>query len=227
MTSEPWPDPGFREFAQEAVGLLRDHLHVRHFKRGSHLWREGDDAGMLVCLKKGQVKIYRALPTGRDVTLYILGPGDMFGFLPFLDGQPYPASARAIGDVEADVMGRSTLLQVFKSEPELALAFIGLLGRRLRASFDLILSLSMSGARARLAQALLPIVPPRGSAAGRQVISLPVSAQEFAGAIGIVPETFSRALTSLVQDGILERLGPGRYRVLDLERLEQASDPAD
>ncbi len=182
---------------------------------------------MVVCLKRGQVKVYRALPTGRNVTLYILGPGDLFGFLPFLDGQAYPASAQAIEDVEADAMGRATLLQVFESDPELALAFIGLLGRRLRASFDLILSLSMSSARARVAQALLTIVPTGDPGTGHQVISLPVSSQEFAGAIGIVPETFSRALTSLVQDGILERTGAGRYRVLDLERLEQASDPGD
>jgi len=200
---------------------------VRHFNKGSHIWLEGDDAGMLVSLKRGQVKVYRLLPTGRTVTLYLLGPGDLFGFLPFLDGQPYPASAQAIEDVEAEVMGRDTLLQVLRSEPELAVALIGLLGRRLRASFDLILSLSMSGARARVAQALLNIVSPRDPATGHQVISLPVSAQEFAGAIGIVPETFSRALTSLVQDGILERAGSGCYRVLDLERLERASDPGE
>jgi CRP-like cAMP-binding protein len=227
MISSLWPEPGFREFAQEATGLLRDHLHVRHFSKGSYLWHEGDDAGMLVSLKKGQVKVFRLLPSGRNVTLYILGPGDLFGFLPFLDGQAYPASALAIEDVEADVMGRGTLLQALRDEPELAAALIGLLGRRLRASFDLILSLSMSSARARVAQALLTIVPPRDPATGHRVIDLPVSAQEFAGAIGIVPETFSRVLTNLVQDGILERDGSGRYRVLDLDRLEQASDPGE
>ena len=225
ITSGLWPDPGLRELAQEALGLLRDHLHVRRFRRGSHLWREGDDAGMLVSLKAGRVKVYRLLPTGREVTLYIFGPGDLFGFLPFLDGQAYPAFAQAIEDVEADVMDRATLLQVLRAEPDLAVTLISLLGRRLRASFDLILSLSMTGARARVAQALLTVVPPDEAAAPRDEIQLPVSAHEFAGAIGIVPETFSRALTSLVQDGILERSGPGRYRILNLERLKQATDP--
>ncbi len=225
VTSDLWSDPDLRESAQEALGLLRDHLHARHFRKGNFLWREGDTTGMLVVLRTGRVKVYRVLPEGREVTLFIFGPGDLFGFLPFLDGQAYPAHARALEDVEADVMPRATLLQVFRSEPELAVTLISFLGKRLRACFDLIRSLSMPGARARVAQALLAISPPDEATGAQPVIHLPVSAHEFAGAIGIVPETFSRAMTSLVQEGILERVGSGGYRVLNLEQLQRATDP--
>ncbi len=225
VTSDLWSDPALEASAQEALDILRDYLNVRHFKKGNFLWREGDTTGMLVVLKTGRVKVYRVLPEGREVTLFIFGPGDVFGFLPFLDGQAYPAHARALEDVEADVMARTTLLQVFGSEPELAVTLIGLLGSRLRACFELIRSLSMPGARARVAQALLALGPLEDPAGAQPVISLPVSAQEFAGAIGIVPETFSRAMTGLVQKGILERVGSGRYRILDLEELQRATDP--
>lgn len=225
ITSDLWSDPELRESAREALELLRDHLHVRHFRKGNFLWREGDTTGMLVVLRTGRVKVYRVLPQGREVTLFIFGPGELFGFLPFLDGKAYPAHARALEDVEAEVMARATLLQVFRSEPELGVTLISLLGNRLRACFDLIRSLSLPGARARVAQALLAIGPHDDAAVERPVIRLPVSAQEFAGAIGIVPETFSRAMTSLVQKGILERVGSGRYRVLDLEELQRATEP--
>jgi CRP/FNR family transcriptional regulator len=210
---------------RDALGLLEDHLHVRRFKKGGLLWREGDTSGMLVALRTGRVKIYRLLPRGREVTLFLFGPGDVFGFLPFLDGQAYPAYAQALEDVEADVMARSTLLQVLRAEPDLAVTLLGLLGRRLRTSFDLIQSLSTPGAQARVAQALLGMVPPAASDTDPPVIRLPVSAHEIAGALGLVPETFSRALTGLVQDGILERAGSGRYRVLKLEALKRAADP--
>jgi CRP/FNR family transcriptional regulator len=49
------------------------------------------------------------LPTGRAVTLFVFGPGDVFGFLPFLDGEPYPAYAQAIDDVLADVIPQTGL----------------------------------------------------------------------------------------------------------------------
>lgn len=227
ITSELWPDPQLQELAREAFGLLKDHLHVRHFRKGNLLWREGDTSGILVSLKTGRVKIYRLLPAGREATLFLFGPGDVFGFLPFLDGQGYPAYAQAIEDVEADVMARAALLEVLRSEPELAMTLIALLGRRLRASFDLIRSLSTPSARARVAQALLAMVPPSVAMPGHPAIRLPVTNYEFAGALGLVPETFSRALTGLVQDGVLERVGSGRYRVLDLDGLRRATNPSE
>ncbi len=223
ITSDLWPDPQLQDLARETFELLKPHLNIRHFRKGNLLWREGDTTGMLVSLRSGRVKIYRLLPTGRDATLFLFGPGDLFGFLPFLDGQGYPAYAQAMEDVEADVMARSTLLQVLRSEPELAIKLVGLLGVRLRAAFDLVGSLSIPTARVRVALALHAMVP--SPSTGRATIRLPVSNHEFAAALGLVPETFSRALTHLVQDGVLERTGDGRYRVLDPDGLQKATDP--
>jgi len=180
---------------------------------------------MLVAIKTGRVKVYRLLPNGRPVTLYLFGPDDVFGFLPFLDGQAYPACAQAIEDVEADVMPRSALLQALRAEPDLAASLIALLGQRLRTAFDVIQGVSTPGVRTRVAAALLSIVDEMSAASGREAIQLPVTAQEFAGAIGVAPETFSRVVKRLEEDKILTRLGAGRYRVLDPARLQRAAEP--
>lgn len=224
VTSDLGPDSQLQGLAREALELLKDHLHVRRFRRGELLWREGDTTGMLVLLRSGRVKIYRLLPTAKEVTLFLFGPGELFGFLPFLDGQGYPAYAQAMEDVEADVMARASLLQVLRAEPDLAVTLVSLLGGRLRASFDLIRSMSMPGAQARVAQALLALVPPEAALTGNPVVvRLPVSAHDFAGALGLVPETLSRAFTGLVKEGVLERAGTGRYRVLDVAVLRSAA----
>jgi CRP/FNR family transcriptional regulator len=222
---DPWADPQLQELAREAIALLGGHLSMRRFRRGELLWREGDTTGMLVSLRSGRVKIYRLLPNAREVTLFIFGPGDLFGFLPFLDGQAYPAYAQAMEDAEADVMARATLLQALRAEPDLAVTLVALLGGRLRAAFDLIQSMSTPGAQVRVAQALLGLVPPGAAVTGNPVaVRLPVSAHEFAGALGLAPETLSRAFTGLVRDGIVERAGTGRYRVLSVEALRKASN---
>jgi CRP-like cAMP-binding protein len=220
-----WADPQLRQLGREAIELLRPHLHRRRFRAGELLWREGDADGMLVALRSGQVKIYRLLPNAREVTLLLFGPGDVFGFLPLLDGQSYPAYAQALDETEADVMARTTLLRVLRAEPELAVTLIGLLGGRLRAAFDLIRSMSTPGAQTRVAQALLALVPPEAALAGNPVlVRLPVSAHEFAGALGLVPETLSRALTGLVRQGVLERADTGRYRILDVAALRRTCE---
>lgn len=221
---QPPPGSNLDDLANQARQLLRPHLHTRQFKKGSLLWREGETSGLLVAIKSGRVKVYRLLPTGRAVTLFLFGPGDLFGFLPFLDGAPYPAHAQAIEDVEADVMPRAALLQALRADPKLAVALIGLLGRRLRDAMDLIQGLSTPGAPSRVAAALLALIPDE-TVNGPVVLRLPVTAQEFAGAIGVAPETFSRALKRLEDDRVLVREGAGRYRVLDLQGLKQAAAP--
>jgi CRP-like cAMP-binding protein len=218
------PISNLSDLASQARQLLHPHLHARQFKKGSLLWREGETSGLLVAMKTGRVKIYRLLPTGRAVTLFLFGPGDLFGFLPFLDGSPYPAHAQAIEDVEAEVLPRSALLQALRADPELAVTLIGLLGARLRDAMDLIESLSTPGAPGRVAAALLALMP-EAAAPEPVVLKLPVTAQEFAGAVGIAPETFSRALKHLEDARLIAREGLGRYRVLDLKGLRQAAAP--
>jgi CRP/FNR family cyclic AMP-dependent transcriptional regulator len=224
------PDGTGGDLGRQVRDLLRPHLQLRRFPKGSLLWREGETTGMLVAVKSGRVKIYRLLPTGRSVTLFLFASGDVFGFLPFIDGAPYPAYAQAIEEVEADVMARSTLLQVLRAEPDLAPRLLSVLGRRLRDAFDLIQSLSTPGARARVAAALLALVPDSREVAvpGAPVtVALPVTAHEFAGALGLAAETFSRALSSLADDGMLERAGTGRYRLTDLAALQAAAQPSE
>lgn len=225
MTPTPRNSSPSSDLANQARQLLSRHLHVRRFPAGTLLWREGETSGLLVAIRTGRVKIYRLLPNGRAVTLLLFGPDDVFGFLPFLDGRPYPAYAQAIDDVEAEVMPRSALLQALRTEPDLAATLIALLGERLRAAFDLIQGMSTRGVRARVAAALLPLLAEAPDRGDPMVIALPVTAQEFAGAIGVAPETFSRALKALSDEGIVSREGPGRYRVLDRQGLEQAAEP--
>ncbi len=205
--------------ARQARDLLRPLSVRKTFAPGTLLWREGDTSGALVALERGMVKIYRVLPNGNAVTIYIFGPGDVFGFMPFLDGQPYPAAAQALDDVEALVVPREALLDAFRADPQLAMALIGLLARRLREAFDRIERASVPEVVPRVAAALGSLLPESEPGSALTVIELPVQAAELASAIGIAPESFSRAVTKLVSSGVLHRLGPRKLQVLDPARL--------
>jgi len=223
MTQPPSSGTDLSDVVSQVRQLLRAHLHPRRFRKGTLIWSEGETSGLLIAITTGRVKIYRLLPTGKAVTLFLFGPGDVFGFLPFLDGGAYPAYAQAIEDVEADVLPRSALLQALHADPSLAVVLIALLGQRLRGAMDLIQGLSTPGVKSRVAAALLALLAEDQSQ--EPLVTLPVTAQEFAGAIGIAPETLSRALRHLEEDGIIAREGAGHYRVLQPDRLEQAAAP--
>lgn len=216
-SARPWDEIGIRLRER-----LAEHMHVRRFARGEVLWREGESAGLFVSLRSGRVRIYRALPTGGSVTLFIFLPGGIFGFLPFLDGGPNPASAEALEAVEADVMPRSVFQQILEADPTLAPELVTVLGHCLRQAFAVIQSVSTPGAHSRLASALLAMVPESHTAGALVHLDLPASAHEFAGALGMAPETLSRAISSLVEKGIIRRIRPGRLEVLDLAGLQRA-----
>ncbi len=204
--------------------LLAPLLEPRHYPAGRVLWTEGERSGRLTVIDRGRVKVTRARADGTALLLYVFGPGTVIGFLPLLDGGPYPATAVAVEDVEARVVSRTALRDAVGRQPELAWALLEVLGRRLRQAFDQVEHRSQREARARLASALLgllpPVVPPPPV-----VLALPGPAYQFAEEIGLSPETLSRVTAELEDRGILRRLERGRYQVLDLDGLRHLSNP--
>ncbi len=222
--SAPKPD-GSPSLAFEAnrqtVRALDPYLTKRHYRAGQVLWTEGERSGRLMLLDQGRVKIVRVQPDGRSLLLYVFGPGTMFGFLPFLDGGPYPATAITLEDVNARVMSRTTLLRTVSKDPQVCMLLFSELGLRLRQAFARIDDLSQRSATVKVAAALSSLLP--AQAGPLQVIDIPGPGYVFAEELGVTPETFSRALTRLVEAGVLYRLGPGKLQVLDDDRLKKAA----
>jgi len=211
---------------QEAVLVLEPYLKTRHYRAGQVLWTEGEVSGRLMLLDRGRIKALRVLPDGSSVLLYVLSPGDVFGFLPFVDGGPYPATAIAIDDVEARVMSRSALRQAIKKDPQVAMVLLGALGKRLRQAFSRLGDQAQRSSLARVAAALFLLMPaePKGAT---MIIDVPSPIHDFAADLGMTPETFSRAVTQLVECKVLHRLAAPRLQVLDTRLLRDIAAGRD
>ena len=212
--------------AGKALDQLAPYFRPRRFPAGTVLWRAGETPSMVVAIETGHIKVYRTLPGGNVAALYLFGPGELFGFLPFLDGRPYPATAEAIDEVRARTMSREGLLRGLRESPAVALPLFSFLGRRLREAFDRIELLSARGALPRVAAALAALLQ-EGDRGTATIVSLPVSSGEFARTLGIAPESFSRAVTDLAAGGVIRRLGRGRFQVLDPRSLRTTASHGD
>ena len=210
--------------AGKALEPLAPHFRPRRFPAGTVLWRAGESPSMVVAIETGHIKVYRTLAGGNVAALYLFGPGELFGFLPFLDGRPYPATAEAVDDVRARTMSREGLLRGLRENSAVALPLFSFLGRRLREAFDRIELLSARGALPRVAAALAALLP-HIDGARTTIASLPMPSGKFARALGITPESFSRAITGLADAGMIYRLGRGRIQVLDPQALRAAASP--
>ena len=68
------------------------------------------------------------------MTLAILKPGEMLGEMGIFDQSPRSATARAVGNVTVNKIGRDEFLESLKEEPDAAFRFIGKLVERLRTT---------------------------------------------------------------------------------------------
>jgi CRP-like cAMP-binding protein len=205
----------------ENLKSLYPFCEAKKYAKGSVIFRENDEAEYLLLIETGRVKIVKSQPGDRSVLLYIFMPGEVFGFLPFLDEGTYPATAIALDEVEAKIMNLSSLKKAVSHNPDIALVLLGALATKLRQSFDTIRSFSQRGAKPKVATALLALIPSNYKVP--IILTIPEPAYEFAQDVGLTPETFSRELSRMVKSGILNRMSGGLFQVLDIEQLKIAA----
>ena len=208
-----------QNFINEIEQVLNPFFSRSRFAAHRILWNEGDPGNRMISIVKGKVRIYRTLPDGRQSSIFLFGPGETFGFLPFFDGSSYPASAEVIEDLDALVMTRERLHEVINQHPDVAVFLLTHLAKKLRGAFDQIERLSTRGVLPKVAAALLSLSSLSDNKMQTEIITLPVSSREYAGLIGLTPESFSRGITKLAETGIIHRIKGNSFQVLDYNRL--------
>jgi CRP-like cAMP-binding protein len=77
---------------EELAGIMR----AREMPAGKVLWSEGDEAKAMLLVIEGRVSVVLNLPGERTVELNRVGPGEVLGEIPLLDGGRHSATARVI-----------------------------------------------------------------------------------------------------------------------------------
>lgn len=196
----------------------------RRVARGALVFLEGDAGDRFFLVAAGRLKAFRRTASARDITVFTLGRGDFFGFLPLLDGAPFPVSVAALTAAELLILHRSEFMHFVHENPPFCLGLVAHLARRLRGCLDQVESLGRQGAASRVAHGLLSLVPsgaPPGKAAE---VTLPFTQAEFAQLLHITPENLSRALTRLRRRAVIERLDRGRFRIADVAALAELAE---
>jgi CRP-like cAMP-binding protein/cytochrome P450 len=79
--------------------------------------RQGDPAEKFYIISRGRVEIVNRHPSGRDIVLAELGPGEYFGEVGLLQGRTRSATIRAISEVEVLELGRQGFEALIAGSP--------------------------------------------------------------------------------------------------------------
>ena len=165
----------------------------RIYEKGAVVFMRGDPGDSLCGVVSGRVRISASLPTGKEVFLNIMEPGDSFGEIALLDGQPRTATATAMVRTELIIFKREPFLGLLGTEPQLAAHLIGLLCRRVRWTAQLMEDSALLSVPARMAKRLLSLAQLNGSRtpAGTK---LALSQEELAQFLGISRQVVNQYL---------------------------------
>lgn len=219
--------PLFAALTDGELESLAARTSVRRFDAGAILFAEGEDCQGLYILITGQVRIFKSSANGREQVLAVEGPMSSIAELPVFDGERFPASASAMGQVEALFLSRADLRALCLEHPEVSLKMLQVVGARLRRLVGIIEELSFTTVRHRLISWLLREAKANGEPAGSTLrITLGLGHQELAAHIGTVRELVSRNLTRLQAQGLIEVNGK-EIIIRDPEGMEAELIPAD
>lgn len=200
---------------------LLSHAELRRYPKGKLLFEEGGAPDCLFVLLDGMVELFTCAGK-RDAAVLILWPFETFMPAAALFDEPYLVSARALVPVELLAMDAASLRAEVRRSPELAYRFTQILAGQFRMTVRHIKDLKLRSSTKRLGAFLLRIVDEVGS---RDFADLPISKATLASRLSLTPETLSRSLRVLKDQGVSVR--GSRIIVTNRAKLEHfcGADP--
>ena len=135
--------------------VLAGQLVDRHYVAGDTVLRQGEPGDALHLVVAGQFAVEQERPDGTRHRLAVLGPGDLFGELALIDGEPRSATVQALADGTTRALQRADFLAILRQHPDVSLGVMARLCRMVRA-LDRDLTQAVSRSRRRAARDAAP-----------------------------------------------------------------------
>lgn len=206
------PEPDCAALASIAVRM--------QYAAGETLFLAGDPSPGLYVLLRGQVRLSRLSPGGREQVIHVVVPGHHFNSVPVFDGGPCPVNASAQTDVVALLFPGEQLRSLIMDHPTVALRLLADSCSYLRRLVDLVDDLALTSVQGRLARLLLT-----QAEAGEQSFVQPLTQSEMAARLGTVREMVGRSLKTFEAMGLI-RIERGVIIIVDRAGLEHEADRA-
>lgn len=211
----------FAALDDDAAAALRASMVEVRLAKGEVLFNEGEPGEKLYVIETGKVKLGHTAPDGRESLIAVLGSGEMLGELSLFDPGPRTATAVAITATKVLSMGHEALLPWLVGRPDLAVALLAALARRLRRTNEALADLVFSDVPGRVAKALLELGSKFGEpGAEGMVVNHDLTQEELAQLVGASRETVNKALADFSQRGWI-RIEQRSVTLLDVDRLER------
>jgi CRP-like cAMP-binding protein len=181
-------------------------------RKGEMLYRTGEKSRGCFFLEEGEVRLLRWSRNGRETVIHRAKGGETFAEAA-LFSKAYHCDAVAAADAKGLLIRKSAVQSACQDNADFAAALMARLARQVQGLRRQVEILSLASAEERLMAALQQYE----DAESGDLQNLP-ALKTLAGEIGLTHEAVYRAISSLVKQHRLVRLGRGRINLAERER---------
>jgi CRP-like cAMP-binding protein len=200
--------------ATEIVWIAR-RAHRRRVPRGSTVLQQEDRGTTAFVIISGSADVLLESEDGRQFIVARLGPGDHFGEMALLDGEPRSATVVATTDAELLVLTREAFLEELEQHPSLMRQMLVTLSRRIRVTDAQVASLAFGDTAARLARLLI-----QNARREHDVLVVHAVQEQLAAMAGTTRQTVGRIFGEWRRAGYI-RTGRSSTVIMRRDALEQ------
>ena len=205
--------------AQDRQKVLGEMTETRYGK-GQYIFREGDPTEYFHIVKEGSVKCVKSSLDGKECTLKVLMPGDLFCCdASAFDGASHPGTAQPMGDVSVLRMKKEAYFKMLRGNPDAAMEVIRYLGNRLNEAQEKAKVLALDRADQRLASLLVNLAERSGVQEPNGIrVSVRLTRQDMANMVGVTTETAIRIMARFKKERLVSGTA-ARLIIRDLSKL--------
>ena len=192
--------PLFENISQESRAALADISIPKTVKKKEPLFWEGDKGLTIYILVKGHIRLFKTTSEGKEVVIKVVKPGEMFAEVVLFEQSRYPVSAVALKESLVFMISKHQFTCLLENE-RFRNDFIGNVMKKLRYLTDQIQFLTTHDVEDRLYMFL------EEQYGKKERIVSSLSKKDVAAAIGATPETLSRLLQRLKNEGKVDWTG--------------------
>jgi CRP-like cAMP-binding protein len=190
--------------SDELAEVLRE-AHSSRYPKNSIVFEQGADATAFFVLLHGHVRASKTTPTGEQIVVRYVAPGEIFGVAPAIGLLRYPATATAVDDSVVLTWPSAAWPRLVGKFPQLAANTLLTVGSRLQETHTRVIEMSTQQVEQRVAHALLRLAKQSGRKLEHGIeIDFPISRQDIAQMTGTTLHTVSRILSGWEQAGLIE-----------------------
>ena len=197
----------------------------RDLAAGEVVFSQGTPSTGVYCVSRGLIALRAFAPDGRSHLLRLAYPGELIGYRAFLTGREHKTEAQALLPSRVCTVAARDARQIIRATPQVMERLATRCADELDTYQDRLQAAATRSNHDRLLSLLEQMMQAHGAEVdGMRQMRLPISRQDISDMLGIQPETLSRLLKRLSEEGLAHSSGRRVTMPARPDRLTQVKE---